>query len=373
MSRNMISPNIPASRFYRFAPTVILPAGFAFLFAWPPQATYADRLVVNGTEYAGARIVAMQRGRLRFRQADGRLDEAWADEVDRIHVEHGGAFMDFNQAERLVAEGKMAAAIPRYTRSLRLVEDFWPDLISIRLVKACDATGDFDDAVEHFIRVLLGPHAGPTAAARIIPQGVPTKRNAKVTRAMARIAAKLRGGSDVTDAQKALLRLLRYEILRHTGDEETVAAARDVATSAIPAAARSTQAYAIVHHALETLLQSDPDETLLEGLDAAIRDCPKESLAGFLLLKGKTLLRTAATQEDLVRAAWPLMRVAIHLGNDPLAPEALFEAATALERIGRKGQAADLLRECREHRKVSAKTGALAKVAWERLQSSATD
>ncbi len=373
MSRNMISPNIPASRFYRFAPTVILPVAFALVCAAPPQATRADRLVVNGKEYAGARIVAMQRGRLRFRRADGRLDEAWANEVDRIHVEHGGAFMDFNQAEQLVSEGKVAAAIPRYTRSLRLVQDFWPDLISIRLVKACDATGDFDDAVEHFIRVLLGAHGGPTAAARIIPQGVPTKRNAKVTRAMARIAAKLRGGSDVTDAQKALLRLLRYEILRRTGDEETMTAARDVARNAIPAAARSTQAYAIVHHALETLLQSDPDETLLEGLDAAIRDCPKESLAGFLLLKGKTLLRTAATQEDLVRAAWPLMRVAIHLGNDPLAPEALYEAATALERIGRKGQAADLLRECREHRKVSAKTGALAKVASERLQSTVTD
>lgn len=128
MLRNMISPNI-------FATTAILPAAFALLCAVPPP-TYADRLVVNGTEYAGAQIVAMQRGRLRFRHAGGRLDEAWSDEVERIHVEHGGAFMDFNQAERLVAQGKLAAAIPRYTRALRLVEDFWPDLISIRLVKA---------------------------------------------------------------------------------------------------------------------------------------------------------------------------------------------------------------------------------------------
>ena len=139
------------------------------------------------------------------------------------------------------------------------------------------------------------------------------------------------------------------------------------------AAARSSRAYAIVHRACETVLQADPDAAALEGLDIAIRDCTKESLASFLLLKGKTLLRTATARKDVIRATWPLLRAVIHLESDPLAPQALYEAATALERLGRKDQAVDLLRECREHRGVDAKTGALAKVALERLQSTMTD
>ena len=338
-----------------------------------PATARADRIIVNGKEYVGAEIIDMQRGRIRFRLANGRLDDAWADEVDRIHVEHGGAFMDFNQAENLVAQGKLAAAIPRFARSMRLVEDFWPDLISIRLVKACDANGDFDDAVEHYVRVLLSAHGGPRAAARIIPQSVPAKRNARVTRALARINSKLRRGSNATDAQKALLRLLRYNIFRQTGDDETTAAAAEVASATIPAAARSSQAYAIVYQACETLLEADPPTAGLTGLDIAIQDCPLESLASFLLLKGKVLLRTATARNEIIRATWPLLRVVVHLESDPLAPEALYESAVALQRLGRKEQAADLLRECRDHRKVSAKTGQLAKVALERLQSTETD
>ena len=108
-------------------------------------------------------------------------------------------------------------------------------------------------------------------------------------------------------------------------------------------------------------------------MDIAIQDCPLESLASFLLLKGKVLLRTATARNEIIRATWPLMRVVVHLESDPLAPEALYESAVALQRLGRKEQAADLLRECRDHRKVSAKTGKLAKVALERLQSTETD
>lgn len=366
MSRNTTSPNTSGS-------TAFLAALLAVACAASPEAVLADRVVVAGREYAGAKIVGLQRGRLRFRLAGGSLEEAWLDEVHSIHVDHGGAFLDFNQAEQLAAEGKHAAAVPRYIRSLRLVEDYWQDLISIRLVTSSDSAGDFDDAVEHFIRVLLGPHAGPQAAARLIPSGIPTKRNAKVTRAMARLNAKLRPGTGVTGAQKALLSLLRYEILRHTGDKEATPAARQVVQTSIPASARSTQVYDIVRRACSELLQTNVDAQTLQGLDTAIRDCPKASLPSFLLLKGRALLRTATDRADIIRAVWPLLRVVIHFSEDPLAPEALYESALALERIGRKGQAVDLLRECRDHRQVSASTNGLATIALKRLQSSGTD
>ena len=362
----MISPNT-------FTKTACLMAMIAAAYVTSPQDALADRIVVAGNEYTGAEIVGLRGGRLRFRLAGGSLEEHWADEVQLIHVAHGGAFLDFNQAEQLASEGKHAAAVSRYTRSLRLVEDFWQDLVSIRLATSTDKAGDFDDAVEHFIRLLLGPHAGPRAAARLIPTGIPAKRNAKVTRALARLNAKLRPGADVTDAQEALLRLLRYEILRITGDKKAAAAALRVAQTSIPASARSTQAYDIVRGACADVLQSGANLEALQGMDTAIRDCPRASIPSFLLLKGRTLLAMSGARAETIRGTWPLLRVVIHFRADPLAPEALYESALALERIGRKSQAVDLLRECRDHRRVSASTNGLATIALKRLQSRVTD
>jgi TolA-binding protein len=83
-----------------------------------------------------------------------------------------------------------------------------------------------------------------------------------------------------------------------------------------------------------------------------MRDCPERSLPGFLILKGRLLLRTATLREDTIRAAWCFMRVVIHLPDDPLVPEALVEAAGALRRLERADQAASLLNECLAHARI---------------------
>ena len=63
-------------------------------------------------------------------------------------------------------------------------------------------------------------------------------------------------------------------------------------------------------------------------------------------MKGETLLRTATSRAEIIRAAWAFMRVAIHMPSDPRAAEGLLGAAAAVERIGRKDKAIALLEEC---------------------------
>ena len=343
----------------------------AFL-AMPGEAQ-ADQVVVGGIDHAGAKIIALEGGKLTFRSREGMLRDAWIDEVDLIFVDRGGAFDDFNQAERFLAAGKPDRAIARYRRTLRLLDEFWPDLVAARLLIAYDAAGRFEDAVQTFIRVISGAGTGTPTASRLLPNAIPLKRNGKVTRSLERILNQLRGSAILDDAQQTLFLLLRYEILRVTKSKGAGSAAAVAARTPIPEAVRSDRVYAILLSALHETLRDGADPGAMESLDTAIRACPGSALPGFLLLKGRTMLREAATREEIIRAAWPLLRVVIHFGNDPITPEALYESAVAAERINRSNKAVQLLTECLVHPRVTEETTKLATVAMKRLQSTAAD
>ena len=92
-------------------------------------------------------------------------------------------------------------------------------------------------------------------------------------------------------------------------------------------------------------------------------------LPDFLLLKGETLLRTASTRDDLIRAAWPFLRAAIHFRDSPQAPEGLYGAALVLERVGRTDKAVDLLAECLAHKRISEQVRTMAEAARVRMRS----
>ena len=72
-------------------------------------------------------------------------------------------------------------------------------------------------------------------------------------------------------------------------------------------------------------------------------------MPGFLLLKGDALLQAALEHDEIIRAAWPFMRVAIHFPDDARAPKALLGAASAMTRLGRPDKSARLLEECLAH------------------------
>ncbi len=336
----------------------------------PVISARADQIVTNKSNYPGAKIVGLHDGRLLFRGADGQIQKAWLDEVELMIVDRGGIFDDFNQAERFFAQNEHERAILRYRRTFRLSEDFWRDLIAARLLLACDAAGQLDNAVLNFIRVLNGQFAGPPAAARLIPRLIPDKRNSRVQRAIEQLGTALSG--DAGEAQRVLLSVLRYEILRRTGDKRATPAATKIATLSFPTSARSQRVYEIQLHALRKVLEDHVQPTELDGLDHAIRNCPDGLLPDFLLLKGHALLRTASAREDIIRASWPFLRVAIHFRDDPRAPEGLYGAALALERLGRTDKAIELVDECLAHKRLTDQTRSLAEEALARFRSAKT-
>ncbi len=327
----------------------------------------ADQVVAKGTSYAGAKVLGFEKGRLQFRAADGRVLTQWVNDIDLMVVDRGGVFDDFNLAERFLQAGEFDKAAVRYERALRLCDDFWPDLAATRLVMAYDRTGQLDKATTNFIRVVRGRFAGPTTAARLVPQTVPAKRDAKFSRAIEQLDDAL--AADPGETPNVLFKVLRFEIFRRVGDERTSRLAPIVAALNIPEAIRSERVYAGVLAALQEATRGEVKPARLTDLDRAIRDCPDASLAGFLLLKGETLLRAATAREDIIRASWPFLRVVVHMPDDTLAADGLLGAASAVERLGRTDQAMALLEECIVHKRVSDETRGKAQTMLTRLRA----
>ena len=337
------------------------------LSAFLPRTAYGDQVVAGGANYPGAIVVALKEGRLEFRTAAGKLEAVWLSDVDRVIVDRGGMFADLNQAERYLAGGEPDRAIERYRRALKLSEGFWSDLIVARMLAACNRAGRLDQVVRNFIRVVNGEASGPALAARLLPDAFPVTRTKATSRAVEELDTAIARAAD--EEKRALFHLLRYEILRRTGDQRSANAVPTVAALAVPASARIERVFAIQLAALNEALKEHVEPAVWDSLDRAIRWSPQEILPSFLLLKGKTLLRMASTQEDIIRAGWSFMRVAIHMPDDPRAAEGLYAAALALERIGRPDKAVSLLEECLAHKRLGDDTRKLAQAALGRLQS----
>ncbi len=303
-------------------------------------------MVIRGVNHPSVRILGMEGGQVRYRAETGQQLTVWPDEIDLLIVDRGGAFADFNQAEQFLAGGEPERAIARYRRTLKLAEEFWEDLVAARLVRACEAAGQLDDATTHFIRVLRGGFAGPPAAARMIPQAIPPQRDGRTARALEQLETAL--SARPAAAQGVLLELARFEIMRRTGDERTANEVPRIVTLAIPAEARSDRAYTILLTAMGAAAQKGATNVSLSALDDAIRHGPESMLAPLLLFKGEALLAAATSREDAMRAAWCFVRVAVHFPDDPRVPEALQGAARAAERYGRTDQAVELWKECRD-------------------------
>ena len=327
----------------------------------------ADQISVGEADHTEARIRALKDGQLQFVTADGKLESVWISDIDLMIVDRGSAFADFNQAERYLADGEPAKAIARYRRTLHVSETFWSDLIAARLLMACDRAGRIDQATLNFVRVARSQGLGPAAAARLIPQTIPTRRTAETVRAVEHLDGALAKAREAEE--RLVLELVRFEILHRSGDERAVETGERLARMIIPEAHCCQRVFAVQLAALEKALSRRVEPEALAALDRAIRDCPSPMLPSFLVLKGRALLGTASTREEVIRASWPFMRVVIHMPDDPRAGEALYGAALAVERIGRRDQAIELLTECLGRKGVPAETREAANAALKQLTS----
>ena len=363
--------NITRRHSMMFPPICRLIFPFGVMGLMQPSVVEADQIVTEAQNHPDAGIVRLEGGRLQFRDRAGQLQSAWIHRIGLIVMDRAGAFTDFNQAERFLAGGEPARAIPRYRRAMRLLDDFWPELIAARLTTACDQAEQVDQAVSNLLIVLEGFFTGPPAAARLIPRRIPSDPDGKVLRALDQLNAVLT--RELPESHRTLLTLVRYEMLGRIGDERVRSAAKEVAVLPIPADIRSERVYQIQHEALGRVLQEGVNPDALAGLDRAIRDAPESLLPDFLLLKGWMSLRAAASREDILRASWPFLRAAIHFPDDERAAEGLYGAASALERAGLTDQAVELLTECLESERLGDKTRRQAESALKRLREREQD
>ncbi len=327
----------------------------------------ADQVIVRGTNWPGAKVVTLEQGRLQFRTAEGFLQEPWLDDVDFLNVDRGQTFADFNEAERYLSKGDAANAAIRYRRALRGSEDFWKDLIEVRLLQACASTGQWDQVAQGLTRVARGRRSGPALAARLIPTGLPEQRDSKTVEALDALDTAIPKETSVEP--RVVLEFFRYELLRRTGDRRAADHVRSVAVRTVPSAIRCDRLFAIQLPALRGLFSDGSDLQKLQALDAFIQAAPAAMLPPALILKGEALLATAQSREELIRASWPFLRVVIHMPGDPAAPEALWGAARVLERMGLTDRAVEMLRECIAHPAIGVEIRKEAEVSLTRFRT----
>jgi hypothetical protein len=311
----------------------------------------ADQAIVNGVTHNNAKIIGLEQGKLQVRLADGRTISPWIDEVQLLVVDRGGVFDDFNQAEQFLHSGDPLKAIARYERTLRLTQEFWPELIFCRLLAAHDRASQIDRSAQYLARIVNGEFTGPAPAARLYPKYIPDKRDGRVARAVDTLAEEARKLGQ--DEHRVLLDVLRYDILEKTDPNAARPLARGIAELPVPAPARTERVYAVILRAMQDVFAATPAALNMSTLDRAIRDCPENSLPGFLLLKGDILLQSAQSPEQIMHAAWAFLRVPIHTPDNELAPKALLEASRAMQALKRPDQAKTLLAECLNHPKIT--------------------
>jgi hypothetical protein len=330
------------------------------------SALRADQIVVDGRSFPGATIETLEDGHLQFRTIAGKPRTVWLSDVETIIVDQRGLFVDFNQAERYLANGDAARAVVSYRRALRRSDGFWSDLIVARLLAACGHSGQIELACQNFVATVRGKTTGPGLAARLLPRTIPSARSDAIAQGLEHLETAVAAADSLQS--RTALDLLRYEILRTTGDDRATRMALRIATMPIPEALRCERSYDVVAAALRQAAEDGVDGEWLGGLDRAIRDCPFASLPDLLLLKGRILLQQADTRQDMIRAGWPFMRVAIHMPDDPRAAEGLLGAAEVVERIGRTDQAVELLEECLAHMAATDETKKAARASLARIR-----
>lgn len=327
----------------------------------------ADHLVIQKRAFPAAKVLSLADGRLQFRTSEGTTQSVRLDELDLLIVDREGAFADFNQAERFLADGEPRQAVARYRRAQRLRDDFWAELISARMAMAADRAGMLTDAVQGFIRALRAAPIGPSGATFLLPGNLPDSWDAESARAVEQLDSALT--LNPPEPERIPLEFLRYDILRRAGSSRARTVVGPIARAAIPAACTSPRMFRIQLSALEESASEGVDAELLAAIDRAIRDAPPPLVAGFLLAKGKALLAQAATRQDVIRATWPLLRVLIHMHDDAAAPEAMVHTAMALDRLQRVDKARELYAEALAHPKISDEVRRLAEERLRRVES----
>ncbi|MCP4250712.1 MAG: tetratricopeptide repeat protein [bacterium] len=313
----------------------------ALLLTIAVGAARADQVQTESENLTRIAVAGYADGNLHLRLLDGSTRTVPLVEVRRLVIDTTAGLADLNEAEGYLEQDQPAKAISRYERALRVAEDFWPAIIRVRLLHACNRVGKFERAATYFLQVSAD---APQAAARLMPGEIPKGRSQLTKRVVQRITAE---ADATTDAQqRVLLEFFRYNIWAQTGDRRTAGQVERVAQAVIDPSIGTAAVFGLKIGACYQLLDAGRHADVLATASDALSDCPMEVMPDLLLLKGRALLAGANGRQDLLDAGAAFMRVVIHFGDSAQAGDALLWAARVHERLDRTAKAVQLLEEC---------------------------
>jgi tetratricopeptide (TPR) repeat protein len=304
----------------------------------------ADEMVLEGTLLERIKIVDLEGSEIAYRNPAGDLVYSHFAQVDWLSVSSVGSLRDLNEAENMVRAGKFGRAIQYYERALRVAPKFWKKLVRARLVRAAERSGRLDTLVAQFVALTSVVEGGPELASCVFPGSSPVGEVRGGVRALRNVNEAIDRASSQSD--RVLLEMLRYQIARILDDPSKARYAEALADQPIPPAVGNRSVYRVKARALLEAVGSIGREAAVGVINGELSRAAMEVLPEMLLVKAELLLAGARSDEDLIRSAWPAMRIVIHYPSDPLVPKALMLAAKVHERLGRNELAIKLLNEC---------------------------
>lgn len=309
----------------------------------------ADEVHTAGPKYHGVRITGFENGLVKLTERGEVLVPV--EEITYISVDGGGRFDDLNEAEQMAISGKLAQAVPRYQRSLRVLNGFWKELVLARLVQRTDAAGQLDRAVTYLMRLGAGSDSGIATAARVLPANLPTRRTGASSRALATLSGAITNRRE--GSFRTVLIALRYLLSESVGDAQAGPRALELSRLRLDQRIGSPAMYAAKLEALDRLLRDAAAGDALLGANMIIGSCDASLLPAALLRKGHAQVALADRPADYVRASWPFLRVCVHFPQSSEAVPAWRGAADALRRAGETDDARRALRACLDRSDVS--------------------
>ncbi|MGC9455075.1 MAG: hypothetical protein ACP5HU_09455 [Phycisphaerae bacterium] len=310
-----------------------------------PAFAQADEVRVGRLPYSGVTVTDFADGQLVFNTSGREITKDLA-EVSRIELRGRGSF---NRAEELLAEQQYAQAVEAYRQAEREAgSTLWlRRLISCRLVQALDRAGQFDEAVQQWLVVVLENDVAEQVLelrpSNIPPQGQPSNR-----RAIDLLELRVERVED--EALRLAIRELLLELYRREGLGDKAAELAGQMAEPQPQQPQQPgedtpaltdrpgeggQAGQLAD--IRDLLEQNRPERALEFARARMSRLSHDELPEAILLSGRARLALYEAQgrrEQLLRAGLDFMCVATFHGDSEWAAEALYLAGEVNRILG---------------------------------------
>jgi len=335
----------PAGRAPRHGPAFA--SALAALLIASPAARADEIRTAARARYASVRIEDVREGRLFFRDVQGRLLNRPLADVAGLHIT---GWEPFNRAEAALEAGQYRQAARELESLLRAVEQDDPpgarprhrrQLLTARLLLACDGEGRFDRAVECWLALC---REWTTGAAALAPKNVPPKESAFFATALGTLDAAMSeaGATPFGD----VLREYRARLLAPPATQPVAkpTASNSPATAPAPVERSSSHGDGRLRLVEDWVGQRRYDQAL-RMIAERLRTEPRERLAPWYYWHARCLDATATTDEASKDAALEYMRVVVLAPEDPLAAECLYRTAMIHRRLNLEARVRPLLEE----------------------------